>query len=84
MQQEIDMDREEDSRSERVQKNDRDYTIRMAAVEVISEAIRGPKQPIDNESNNKIDSIKEEFRLEFRKLRDQLVEEVAKMTASLA
>ena len=39
---------------------------------------------MDYEFNKRLDIMKAEFQLEFRKLRDLMAKEVAKMTAQLA
>ena len=84
MRQEDDMDWEEENGSDRVLRNDENLTIRAAAADDASEASRGPEQPVDRDFNKKLDIMKAEFQLEFRKLRDQMTKEVAKMTAQLA
>ncbi|KAK0747282.1 hypothetical protein B0T21DRAFT_276326, partial [Apiosordaria backusii] len=77
------LDWEEENSSEKRLENNEDATIRAAAADEASEEIRGPGQHTDLDFNTKLDMIKAELQLEFRKLRDQMAEEVAKMTAHL-
>jgi hypothetical protein len=44
----------------------------------VDEGIRGVEQPADRDFNNKLDIIKVEFQMQFRKI---IAEEVAKITA---
>ena len=64
-------------------RNYKNRTIRVTAADKASEGTRGLEQPVDYDFNNKLDIIKAEFQLEFRKLGDQMAKEVAKMTAQL-
>lgn len=84
MQQENDMDWEEENSSERMLRNHKSRPTRAAAAaERAGEGIRGLEQPADRDFNNKLDMIKAEFQLQFKKLRDHVAEEMAKMTAQL-
>jgi hypothetical protein len=84
MRQEDDMEWEEDNGSESAQRNHKNSTTRAAAADEVSVTVRGPEQPVDRDFNKKLDIMKAEFQLEFRKLRERMAEEVAKMTAQLA
>lgn len=48
-----------------------------------TEATQGPGKPVDYDFNKRLDIMKAEFQLEFRKLRDLMAKEVAKTTAQL-
>ncbi|KAK4119919.1 hypothetical protein N657DRAFT_636961 [Parathielavia appendiculata] len=58
-------------------------TILAAAAGAASEENQGPERHADHNFNTKLDIIKAEVQLEFRKLRNQIAEEVAKTTAQL-
>jgi hypothetical protein len=75
------MDWEGENGSNRVLRNDKNLIIRATAADNTSKASHGPEQPIDRNFNKKLDIIKAEFQLEFRKIRDQITKEVAKITA---
>jgi hypothetical protein len=81
MRQQDDMDWEEEHGSEKRQGNSEDATIHAAVANEASEETRRPGQYADIDFNTKLDIVRAEFQLEFRKLRDQMAEEVAKMTA---
>jgi hypothetical protein len=83
MQKENDMDWEEENSSERMLRNHKNRTIRAAAAERAGEGIQGQEQTADCNFENKLDTIKTEFQLQFEKLRDHMAEEMAKMTAQL-
>jgi len=78
IQQENDMDWDEES-GERILRNHKNRRVQATAAERADEEIRGPEQPEDRDFNNKLDIIKAEFQLQFKKFRDQLVEETARM-----
>jgi hypothetical protein len=82
MQQENDMNWEEENSSERMLRNHKNSKIRTATAERAVEGIRGADQPADCDFNfnNKMDIIKTEFQNQFKKLRDYMVEEMAKVT----
>jgi paraquat-inducible protein B len=84
MQQENDMDWEEENSSERMLRNHKNRTIRVAAAERaaerVDEGIRGTEQPADRDFNNKLDIIKAEVQMQLRKI---MAEEIAKVTAQL-
>ena len=60
MRQEDDMDWEEENGSERMLRNYKNRTIRVAAADKASEGTRGLEQPVDYDFNNKLDIIKVE------------------------
>ena len=64
-------------------RNHKNRTRRATAAKEPGEEFRGPEQPVDRDFNNKLDIIKAEFHLQFKELRDHVVEEMAKMTAQL-
>ncbi|KAK4118601.1 hypothetical protein N657DRAFT_694293 [Parathielavia appendiculata] len=84
VQQENDMDWEEENSSERVLRNHKNRTVLATAAERAAEradeGIRGAEQPADRDFSNKLDIIKAEVQMQFRKI---MAEEVAKMTAQL-
>ena len=79
--QEKDMDWEEESDNEKMPRNHKNRTICVAAADEASDETRGPGQATDQEFNNKLDTIKAEVQMQFRKIKDYIAEEVAKMTA---
>ena len=81
MQQENDMDCEGEYSSDRILRNHKNRTVQTTAAERAGEGIQGPEQPADGDFNNKLDIIKTEFQIQFKELRDHMVEEMAKMTA---
>ena len=83
MQQENDMNQEEENSSERILRNHKNHTVQATAAERASEEIHCLEQSADRDFNNKLDIIKMEFQLQFKKLRDHMAEEMAKMTAQL-
>ena len=78
-----DMDWEEENDNEKMPRNHKNRTICVATADEASDETRGPEQATDQDINNKLDTIKEEFQMQFRKLKDHMTEEVAKMTAQL-
>jgi hypothetical protein len=63
-----------------VLRNHKNRTVRATAAERADEGIRSAQQPTDRDFNNKLDIIKAEVQMQFRKI---MAEEVAKMTAQL-
>lgn len=78
IQQENDMDWEEENSSERTLRNHKNHTVQATAAERASEKIHCPEQPADRDFNNKLDIINAEIQMQFKKLRDQMAEEIAK------
>lgn len=48
-------------------------TVAESAADRTDEGIRRAEQPADSDFNNKLDIIKTEFQLQFRKLRDHII-----------
>jgi uncharacterized coiled-coil protein SlyX len=79
-----DMDWEEENDNEKMPRNHKNRTIRVAVIaDEASDETRDPKQATDQDFNNKLDTIMAEVQMQFRKLKDHMLEEVAKMTALL-
>ncbi|EAQ88563.1 predicted protein [Chaetomium globosum CBS 148.51] len=78
-----DMNCEEENDNEEIPRNHKNRTIQVAAVDEASEETRGLEQAMDHKLNNKLDIINAEVLIEFRKLKDYMAEEVAKITAQL-
>ncbi len=78
IQQENDIDWDKES-GERILRNHKNRRVQATAAERADEEIRGLEQPEDRDFNNKLEIIKAEFQLQFKKFRDQLVEETARM-----
>ncbi|KAK4118032.1 hypothetical protein N657DRAFT_675812 [Parathielavia appendiculata] len=83
MRQRDDMDWEEENSSKKRLGNDKNVTIRAAAADDASEEVQGTEQRADHDFNTKLAIKEAEFQFEFRKLRDKMAEDVAKMTAQL-
>ncbi len=64
-------------------RNHKNHTVQATAAEGASDEIHRPEQSADCDFNNKLDIIKTEFQLQFKKFRDHVAEEMAKMTAQL-
>ena len=78
-----DMDGEEENGNEKMPRSHKNCTIQVAAIDEASEETQGPEQAVDHEVNNKLDIINAEALIQFRKLKDYMAEEVAKITAQL-
>ncbi len=76
------MDWDEES-GERILRNYKNRTVRATAAERADKGIQGQEQPTDLDINEKLDNIKTEFQLQFKKLRGHVAEEMAKMTTKL-
>lgn len=78
-----DMDWEEESNIEKMPRNHKNRTIRVAAADEARDETRESEQTMDHDFNNKLNIMKAEIQTEFKKLKDHMAEEIAKMTAQL-
>ncbi|EAQ90175.1 hypothetical protein CHGG_06794 [Chaetomium globosum CBS 148.51] len=78
-----DMDWEEESNIEKMPRNHKNRTIRVAAADEARDETRESEQTVDHDLNNKLNIMKAEIQTEFKKLKDHMAEEIAKMTAQL-
>ena len=77
------MDWEEESNIEKMPRNHKNRTIRVAAADEARDETRESEQSVDHDLNNKLNIMKAEIQTEFKKLKDHMAEEIAKMTAQL-
>ena len=77
------MDWEEENDNKKMPRNHKNRTIRVIIADEASDETRRLEQATDQDFNDILDNIKAEVQMQFRKLKDYIAEEVAKITAQL-